>query len=464
MQRLSCLLLLLTLAAGWSRRADAFALLGPFEVWQTPELYYDTTDPVGIYGDDVAGVRNLGEQYRWNVPTLFYSFDAAFLDYFGQKGVEAVEAAIKVFNDLPTATVMGQTLDAFPLDDRRINHSARALGLLDLKTTTMGLILEELGVAHAERFVWTMRFRELPPGAECPNYEYRVIKRNFDPVNWFPSSYVNGTLYTFVIQTTCSPAPERSEAFEEPVDPTAATHTSLSAGNFGISIGAFRSGLTRDDAGAMHYIYRRERYSQETFPAGTLFGVGGGGAAWTPVNPFLTNIALTNVSFVRPGVDRIRFVRTHYDSLVGTTFLGATNDYRAQLVVNGRQQSLQVRHIAAAPDFLFTAFDPPNPLMDSAVFRTEPQFVPSTGVPGGEAGNVPGTIQSVAGSLTPTVSITYSKLGVNLFLGLGNFLREADGSPNFMWGSFDGSTNPPVVYPDYVSLRQLEQLVLSGRR
>jgi hypothetical protein len=459
MQRLSCLLLLLTLAAGWSRRADAFALLGPFEAWQTQELYYQTTDPIGVYGEDIGGPRNLGEQYRWNVPTLFYSFDASFLDYFGQKGVEAVEAAFQVYNDLPTATQLGAQLDSYPLNSRRLNHSASALGLVDVKSLVMATILEELGVAHAERFVWTMRFRELPAGAECPGYQYRVIKRNFDPVDWFPSSYVNGVLYTFVIQTTCSPAPERSEAFEEPVDPTAITHTSVSAKGFGMSLGSFRTGLTRDDVGALHYIYRRERISQETFPPGTLFG-GGGGAAWTPVNPFLTNIALTNVSFVRPGVDRIRFVRTYYDSLVGTTFLGATNDYRAQLIINGRQQSLSVRHLAAAPDFLFTAQDQ----LDGGYTRSVPSFSPSPGAPGGEGINVPGTMQSIVGSITPTVVVTLNKIGVNLALGLGNFLREEDGSPNFMWGSFDGSTNPPVVYPDYVSLRQLEQLVLSGRR
>lgn len=460
MQRLAPYLLMLTLLAGSIRRTEAFALLGPFEGWQTQELYYQTTDPIGVYGEDIAGPRNLGEWYRWNVPVLFYSFDAAFLDYFGQKGVDAVEAAIKVYNDLPAASTLAATLDSYPLDSRRENHRARALGLVDLKTRTMSTLLEELGVAHAERFVWTMRFRELPAGAECPDYEYRVIKRNFDPVDWFPSSYVNGTLYTFFIQTTCSPAPERSEAFEEPVDPTAITQTSVSSRAFGLPLGAYRNSLTRDDVGALAYIYQRGRYAQEAFPAGTLFGAGSGGA-WSIVNPLATNNpAATNVSFVRPGVEKIRFVRTHYDSLVGTTFLGATNDYRASVFINGREQSIQARHVALAPDILFSAEDQ----LDGGLTRSVPQFVSSTGVPGGEAINVSGTIQSVAGSITPGVVITFNKIGVNLALGLGNFLREEDGSPNFMWGSFDGSTNAPVVYPDYVSLRQLEQAVLSGRR
>jgi len=34
--------------------------------------------------------------------------------------------------------------------------------------------------------------------------------------------------------------------------------------------------------------------------------------------------------------------------------------------------------------------------------------------------------------------------------------------PVFNWGSFDGSTNPPVLYPNGSSLAELEQEVIQG--
>ena len=45
-------------------KTSAFALLGPFEAWQTPELGYN---PLGT---DIGAPKNLGEEYRWNVPVI----------------------------------------------------------------------------------------------------------------------------------------------------------------------------------------------------------------------------------------------------------------------------------------------------------------------------------------------------------------------------------------------------------
>jgi hypothetical protein len=68
-------------------RASAFSLLGPFEEWQTPALGYN---PLGA---DVGAPKNLGEEYRWNVPVITYGFDESFLSYFGVVGVAAVDDA-----------------------------------------------------------------------------------------------------------------------------------------------------------------------------------------------------------------------------------------------------------------------------------------------------------------------------------------------------------------------------------
>jgi hypothetical protein len=47
--------------------------LGPFELWQTPELGYN---PGGF---DVGAPKNLDEEYRWNAPVITYSIDRAFV-------------------------------------------------------------------------------------------------------------------------------------------------------------------------------------------------------------------------------------------------------------------------------------------------------------------------------------------------------------------------------------------------
>lgn len=445
-----------------SRPAGAFALLGQFDgAFQNPDLYYRTTDPIGVYGTDIGGPQNLGEEYRYNVSELFYAFDASFLDYFGQKGVEAVDAAIKVFNDLPPVSTLSPDLLEQPLNTQRINHRAQALQLLDLKSAAMSMLAEELGLAHAERFVWTMRFRELPPGAQCPGYEYDVIKRNFDPITWFPSSYVNGTLYTYIILTSCDP--DRSEAFEERVDPLQPAQTSVSTALFGLRLGGFYSGLTRDDVGGLRYIYRPSNYNQEAFTTGTLFGAGAGGGSWSVVNPLATNNpAATNLSFVRPGVDKIRFVKTQYDSLVGTTYPGATNDYTASVLLNGQSLQIQARRVALAPDFLFTAGDQLN----SVLSRTEPPYVASPLVGGAGGANGPGVVDIASGNLNANIAIAFNKVGVLFQLGFGSFLRESEAiqEQQFVWGSFDGSTNPPIIYPNFLSITELEQIVLGGGR
>src|SRR5688572_9628485 len=47
---------------------------------------------------DVAGPRNLEDEFRWNVPVVTYDFDGEFKRFFGTNGISAVESAISVLN------------------------------------------------------------------------------------------------------------------------------------------------------------------------------------------------------------------------------------------------------------------------------------------------------------------------------------------------------------------------------
>src|SRR5438445_12290564 len=89
--------------------ASGFALLGPKEAFQTAalgynrltELDYPATSWLILSGPEFTyAPKNLGEEYRWSVPVLYYTYDTSFLDYFAADGVQAVDSAFAIFNSL----------------------------------------------------------------------------------------------------------------------------------------------------------------------------------------------------------------------------------------------------------------------------------------------------------------------------------------------------------------------------
>src|SRR6185503_18301294 len=144
---------------------------------------------------DIGSPAAPDEAYRLNIPVLTYGFDEAFLQFFGIDGIHAIDSAFRILNDLPPVSTMSDDLGEFPLNASHINHEAAQLGLLDLKSVTLSLLLEEMGVTDSVRWNYALRHREPIPGTDFG--VYTVIKYNFDPVTIAPSSYFNGTLYTY---------------------------------------------------------------------------------------------------------------------------------------------------------------------------------------------------------------------------------------------------------------------------
>src|SRR4051812_45304537 len=136
--------------------ARAFSLLIPLQTpattWQVQAIGYQLPG-------DIGGAGNIGEGYRWNIPAITYAFDSAFLDFFGQEGVNAVEAALGIINDVGPVSQLSPQLSEFPIEAIRSNPSAAALGILDLKSTALAQVLELLGLADPTRWVWTIRDR-----------------------------------------------------------------------------------------------------------------------------------------------------------------------------------------------------------------------------------------------------------------------------------------------------------------
>lgn len=301
--------LLLTLPSAWG-----FALEGPpgngGDSWQTITLGYGW--------DDSVAPKDFQEGYRPVVPVLYYASDATFLNNFGAGGLTNIDAAFAILN----GAMCGQTnssvilssptngvyvnasgipiggsvtlgaansldnysanLAEFSQASQQINYTAQAAGLLDIKSTVLHTVLLDIGLADPDRYVWTLHNRLSDPkvkNPKCPqNEQYLVVQRNFDvnPLQNYPySPYINGTLYTFLIEETCGSAnsgvPWSAMTFPYPADPFASSYTAVASGGLATELnsGEFYLGLTRDDVAGLKYLLSSNTINWEaTAPSG----------------------------------------------------------------------------------------------------------------------------------------------------------------------------------------------------
>ena len=373
-----------------------------------------------------------------------------------------------------------------------------------MKSTALTLLVEELGLASPERFVWGLRDRQTP----TQQTNYSVIQLNYDPATLQPSRWVNGVLYNYRIFDDLGPlGGEWASAVEYyQLDPLFQPYSSVASGfgssdfqlgaspddftSFvasGLSLGEYFRGLTRDDAGGLRYLLSTNNFAAEAllldvfpsakFASGSspwspypIFGTNGFGTNNVGTTNILTGTNLTNfVSVaVRPGRDKLTFKRVNYDSLLSSTFTPITNRYRDSYLdpKTGRIRSQQVERVIRQPDILFAVDDlgtfqnTARPVLN---FRTT-----TAGWSNNVALNsaVRGTGLGGPGVITPGIVIVFSDL-VPYFLNDVPGTGELDGFGGFIWGSFDGSTKPPVVFPAFshpllpqLSLQYLQSIAL----
>ena len=193
----------------------------------------------------------------------------------------------------------------------------------------------------------------------------------------------------------------------------------------------------------------------------------------------LTVAKSTPAVALRQGIGRVQFIRADYDSLLGQTFQHFTNSWSIVKIEGGQRITENYTRETTAPDFVFSAKDLTVPAPPRFPYGPDstvpiPQF-DQTGVRGGLSG--PGTItpggmnftfnKSVNGSLYRNGSMNY----YNEFHG-GNYNTNALGkeTPIWLdedsqismaaWGSFDQSTNMPVLYASSSSIVSLLNQVI----
>jgi hypothetical protein len=329
------------------------------------------------------------------------------------------------------------------------------------------------------------------------------VQLNYDPVTIQASRYVNGVLYNYQIFDDLGPVgAEWASAVEwYQLDPLFQPYSSVAGGignpDFelgsspnglgatvfsGLGPGQYFNGLTRDDIGGLRFLLSTNHMVFDTLlptvaPRSSVLG----GSPWAPfigTNVLGTNIpGITNIiggtnltNFVqvafRPGVDKITFRRVN---LFGTNFTPVTIRYTDRFInASGRVRRQQVERLVPRPDIIFavrdlgtvdevpflTARTTTTNWINNAALNT---FDPPIGLGG------PGTIN-------PPIVITFTDMVpffLNFFTGEGDL--EAFGPT--LWGSFDGTDTPPVVYPVFarpnepvLSLEYLRDEVLRRRR
>jgi hypothetical protein len=469
------------LALGMSAAGNAFGFSnwGPLETWQTQDLDYtirylpsiplpdvilqQVQGPGSLFSlnVEIGGTKNLGEGSRLNVPIITYGYDTTFLTYFGAKGVAAIDSAFTLLNGLPKVSSASPKLTEFITQgNQQINYSAQAMRMLDLKSTVMWLMMEHMGLI-GETHTYDLRERVMEPGATDPcAFDTVVLQRNFDPISYGPSQYVNGTLLTYQIGCL-NPAVDVGDAMEQAVQ-VGVPQFSAVATREALQVGGYYLRITRDDMGGLRYLYRHNRYVNEGFDTNTTISTAIPG--YNPVNLAATNSVGGTFSALLGGVEKITFVKTSYDSTLGTGFTPITYSYSIPWVTNGVLRSLSVTRTITAPDIIFTAGDITFP----GPFPYQETLIRSSGFITYGAAVSPGTVNAGATIVTPSVItpemvVTFNNSG-QVYYNEGTAFNDQANAIDlgFIWGSFNGSTNAPVPFPTGTSVNEIEDQVLSS--
>jgi hypothetical protein len=495
---------------------QAFSLLGRgngappaglFPAWQTAD--YDGLRLDYDFPDDIGGpMMRPDEGYRWNLPLITYAFDQSFINYFGLSGVRAVEEAIRVYSSLPPMSQIQSDGFSFfingqpvPFNSTFQNTEAQAFGLLDVKSTAMHFLIEELGLAEPERFAWALASREvfnLTPDPDITNYI--VINLNFDPITLRRTNMVNGILYGYQVrEVDADPEPDFAEAFETVPALSEFPFTSVAGGRSvltvfgGTSFGFFQgnagriyTGLTHDDVGGLRWLYHPRNFAVENLETNVVFGtpVGGRGSPWQPFfgtsNVIGTNVLINTNLLVREGLrggmNKFRFQRVNYDSLLGRVFVPITNRWVDQFITNGQVTVQPVQRVITQPDIVFTAErlgldDNFFPFLFSRTTTANWQNNDAINGIDVEVDGGPGVIQppivmrftdQLPFYFNTTATFFFSNGGI--VIGSGGLPTETNHVQSVLWGSFDETSTPPIIYPQYgnITLQDLRRFAVGG--
>jgi hypothetical protein len=290
---LCCMVGLLT-----AKKTNAFVLIGPMEVSELASSGVDFN-----YTDDLGGPKDLKRFFRWNIPMLTYAFDASFMQYFGLEGREAVKEAFTAVNDFFSnsdydgVSALELTKHGFRSNYNTtwINQTALNAQIIDIKSLTLGLLVNQLGLGNPHRYAFGNHAMSTNTTGTQINFNVRL--RNYDPITERPSSYINNVNYSYRLVHDAPPSagvttlPSFADMEEFTTDTSGNAWTAVTGivdafyGNtaiywtdqpslFGFGVyydglnamgGQYqpRHALTYDDAGGLKYLYRTNNFVYE---------------------------------------------------------------------------------------------------------------------------------------------------------------------------------------------------------
>ncbi len=428
-----------------------FSLLGPgggegvaAKLWQLPaanngwDIGYNRTS-------DIGAPVNFGEFYRWNTPVITYAFDSSFVTYFGPAGMKAIDAAMRVLNEVPHVSRMSADLGEFPLNSVHIHDEAAQLGLIDLKSLALQLLTEEIGLTDPVRWNYAIRRRiNITPSN---NGIYDITRFNFDPVTITPSSFVNGTLWTYQIFESIPTQVSDAVEFPSLQVNEAINYPVAALSQLPIFSGYYFTSLTRDDVGGIRYLLNPRTVAAETL----LPDVTASGGVFSP---FLGTNTLTNAIGGGTGTNGSAGLRGGVGKLTFRKVLAYQNPfkqvrftYRDQFITtNGVNLKQTVTRLLTAPDITFAADD----VFPVIAVRTDTSgWINNENLNGISPRGGPGVI-------APPIVITFANAprllrNVTPSFVTEPFITDPNSRSNFLFGpvlaSFDGTTNEPVIFP-----------------
>jgi len=289
--------------------AQGFVMIGPMATNRLTALGIDLN-----YTDDLGGPKERKNFYRWNMPSLTYSFDASFINYFGLEGRFAINEAMEVLNDFfwnddyDGMSNLDLTEHGFlgNYNTTWVNTTAQNQSILDIKSLTLGLMVNQLGLGNPHRYAFSIHDATTNQSSTIINFRVRL--RNFDPLTENPTDMINNVKYSYrlVHDGTNSPGvgnppfimPNFADMEEFTTDNSGNAWTTVASipdafygntalfwtdtptlYNFGVyynGINAMggkyqpRHALTYDDAGGLRYLYRKNNFVYETMPSNVV--------------------------------------------------------------------------------------------------------------------------------------------------------------------------------------------------
>jgi hypothetical protein len=155
------------------------------------------------------------------------------------------------------------------------------------------------------------------------------------------------------------------------------------------------------------------------------------------------------------GIERVQFVRVsdnNYDYLTGQFYNPLTNQYSMVLMRNGQASTVVFQRVVTRPDILFMGQNLSKGGNDSIFYfntlaRTMPNWINSR-----VAANLAGP--GISDPTSSGIVITFNTVGP-VYVNTDSSFLFGPGGASMIWGSFDGSTNMPVVYPNGTSIANL---------